>query len=279
VSGSSAHLGDPDTIRPSRIVYSTVRGYRPLAFDLYRAERGTRAICLYLHGGGWQVGSRAAGPGPLTPSSGRLFARMAAQGLAVASASYRLSGEARFPAQREDVMAACRHLMDNETLGLSGLPLVVWGVSAGGHLATLRALDQADPPVRAAVTWYTPTDLLAMPDDCEAAGGVPDIGEGSREGLLLGADPASVPELVHEASPINHVHPAAPPMLMVHGTKDRGVPHAQSERFVAAMLNVGGQATLRSVPDYDHMFTGMPDEQVDALVDECIAFLLLAADG
>ena len=46
------------------VVFSRPPGYRPLSLDLYVPDGPARGLCLYLHGGGWRVGSRSDGPGP-----------------------------------------------------------------------------------------------------------------------------------------------------------------------------------------------------------------------
>ena len=88
------------------VVYSVATGYRPLSLDLYVGDTDATAICVFLHGGGWRIGSRREGPGPVTADSGRFFHQMADRGLTVASVDYRLSGEAHYPAQLDDVTAA-----------------------------------------------------------------------------------------------------------------------------------------------------------------------------
>jgi len=123
------------------VVHTRVDGYRPLALDLYLPDAGATAVCVYTHGGGWRVGSRRSGPGPMSPTSSRWLERLAQQGLAVAAVDYRLSGEARFPAQSHDVAAALRWLRADTTFGLGSLPFTAFGVSAGGLLASLAALD------------------------------------------------------------------------------------------------------------------------------------------
>ena len=60
-------------------------------------------VVVYVHGGGWQRGSRRDPP-PLLDVD--FYDQIAAQGLAVAAIDYRLSGEAHFPAPLEDVRAA-----------------------------------------------------------------------------------------------------------------------------------------------------------------------------
>ena len=93
----------------SDVVYSALPGYRPLALDLHVGD-APQAWCVFLHGGGWRLGSRRDGPGPVGPDSQRFFDRMAERGLAVAAVDYRLSGEATYPAQLDDVVAACEFL-------------------------------------------------------------------------------------------------------------------------------------------------------------------------
>jgi acetyl esterase/lipase len=150
---------------------------------------------------------------------------------------------------------------------------VTFGVSAGGQLAALCALDP-DLPVRAAAAWYAVTDLLALPDDLDEVAPPADRGPGSREALLLGAPAADRPVLARAASPVAQVRGDAPPFLLLHGDADSAVPIRQSERLHAALTAAGASSTLELVPGYDHMFRGMPDDEVDALVDRTIAFLL-----
>ena len=122
------------------VVYAALPGYRPLALDSYVAD-APQALCVFLHGGGWRLGSRRDGPGPVGPDSQRFFHRMAERGLAVAAVDYRLSGEATHPAQVDDVAAACEFLAGpGGDLDVGELPLTLWGVSAGAHLAGLVTL-------------------------------------------------------------------------------------------------------------------------------------------
>ena len=86
--------------------------------------------------------------------------------------------------------------------GVAPGPVVLWGDSAGGHLALLAALTGTgldNTGVDGVVAWFPVTDLA-------------DLGDGddpqSREALFLGAPPAQVPDLAREASPITHVQPA-----------------------------------------------------------------------
>lgn len=93
-----------------------------------------RGALLFIHGGGLVVGDAATLDGrnqQLADDSGWL----------VAAASYRLAPDHRWPAALLDVSAAWRWLLDQrEALGLSGVPLVVYGMSAGAGLVAALCL-------------------------------------------------------------------------------------------------------------------------------------------
>jgi acetyl esterase/lipase len=262
------------------VVYSVVPGFRPLALDVYAGSEA-RAMCVFLHGGGWRLGSRRDGPGPTGPDSQALFHRMTDRGLAVASIDYRLSGEAHHPAQLDDVVAACRYLAgQGDELGVGGLPLTLWGVSAGAHLAALCALaSPVGDEVSAVSCWSAPSDLLALPDDVDAVGGTGDRGAGSRESMLLGAPLGDVPELAREASPVNHVAATTTSFQLVHGTADVHVPGAQSDRFAAALERAGAPVVLVRVEGADHFYRTIDHDRLVELVDASIDFLCDPAAG
>ena len=264
------------------VVFDAPVGFRPLALDLY-VPPAPSVVCLYLHGGGWRLGSRRTGPGAaarwMSPS---FFEYLAEQGVAVASVDYRLSGEARFPAQLEDARAAVTFLGGHrDDFGLPAA-LAVWGVSAGGQLAALLALDPGSDalPVRSAVCWYTPTDLDALADDIVEAGGTPDRSATSREGLLVGGPLDERRHLLASASPVTAVDGAGepPPFLFLHGAADLAVPPRQSTRLAEALTAAGGSATVELVAGATHMFPELDDEATRSVVDRSVRFMLDPAD-
>jgi acetyl esterase/lipase len=250
------------------VVFAEPPGFRPLALDLYVPATPAVGLCVYLHGGGWRVGSRRDGPVP------GFFRQVAGHGVAVASVDYRLSGEATFPAQAEDVAAALAFLArERDGYAVATDRTYVWGVSAGGHLAALAALSH--PGIDAAVCWYTPFDLDALAKDV----GDGDRSATSREGALVGAALDERPDLVAAASPVRRIRPGAPPFLLLTGDADRAVPHPQSERFAAALTAAGGRATLELVPGAGHMFSELDEAAARALVDRSAGFLLSVQPG
>ncbi|HLK76765.1 MAG TPA: alpha/beta hydrolase [Streptosporangiaceae bacterium] len=257
------------------IRYSEVLGFRPLELDLYLPPGldGPAPVVVYVHGGGWQRGSRRDPP-PLLDAD--FYDQIAAHGLAVAAVDYRLSGEARFPAALEDVRAAVDWVRENASAyGLDAERVFLWGDSAGGHVALLAALTGTT--VRAAVGWFPVTDMLGMPADVAEAGGVPDPGPDSREARLLGAPAASVPDLARQASPVTHAHPGVPPVLLVHGAADDLVPAAQSVRLAEALRRAGAQVELELVPGASHFWKGAGD--VAAIIARSIGFLRARASA
>ena len=120
-----------------------------IAGEWVRARRArSDAALLYLHGGGYVVGS---------PKSHRSLAAALsdASGLSIFSADYRLAPENPFPVAVEDAVAAYRGLLDS---GIAGSRLAVAGDSAGGGLtvATLVAARDAGLPMPACAVAISP---------------------------------------------------------------------------------------------------------------------------
>ncbi|MFI0350061.1 alpha/beta hydrolase fold domain-containing protein [Actinomadura sp. 9N407] len=242
------------------VEYAFRIGYRPLELDLYLPSAGRAPVVLFLHGGGWRRGTRRDFGHAFEDWRPSPFERIAAAGFAVASAGYRLSGEARHPAQLHDVRAAIDWLRAHgDEYGFDGSRIVAWGASAGAHLAALAALT--GPGIEAVVGWYGVYDLAAMPDPGDPS---------SRESLLLGSAVGDVPALAAEASPITHAHVGAPPFQLWHGTADRLVPLAQSERMAEALSSAGAPVELRRVEGADHIWRDAPD--VTAVFEKSLDF-------
>jgi monoterpene epsilon-lactone hydrolase len=108
----------------------------------------TDAVVLYLHGGGYCLGS--------LDSHRNLGGRIAiAAGCPVATLDYRLAPEHPFPAAVDDATAAYLDLL---ALGVRPEAIAIAGDSAGGGLtmATLLALRSAGAPLPAAAVCLSP---------------------------------------------------------------------------------------------------------------------------
>jgi acetyl esterase/lipase len=114
-------------------------------------------VMLYLHGGGYSIGSIDVHREPVS--------RMArAAGIRALVPEYRLAPEHPFPSQLEDAVAAYRWLLES---GYDPRRIVVGGESAGGGLtlSTLVALRDARVPLPAAAFCISPWTDLEMRGD------------------------------------------------------------------------------------------------------------------
>ena len=143
-----AHVRFPGgVVATPQVEIANFDGFRPVRMDIYAPSRRTRPrpAVLWVHGGGWSRGdSRTSGAYADWPG---VLASLAARGFVVAAVDYRLSGEARFPAQIQDVPAAIRHLRTH-------------AVELGIDPDFLRGLDPADEP-----RWTGPYLQKKLPQD------------------------------------------------------------------------------------------------------------------
>ncbi|MGY0020313.1 alpha/beta hydrolase fold domain-containing protein [Streptomyces sp. YJ-C3] len=254
------------------VPYGLVDGGRPLELDLWLPGPEAASpvpVVLFAHGGAWRRGRRDDMGARTRPWEPGPFERIAAAGLAVACVDYRLSGEANFPAPLEDLRTALRWLgIRADELGVDPRRTVVWGESAGGHLASLLALTHTDPPLAGAVVWYGPADLTTARPPFDPAA------PATMEALLLGAAPAAVPELAVAASPVRQAHADAPPFLVLHGEDDVMVPVSHGQDLAAALRAAGAPVELRTVPGANHGWTGLDEDGVEQIFTTSLEFAL-----
>ena len=118
-------------------------------------------VVLYMHGGGWILGSIF--------SHGRLARELAvAADAAVAFIDYTLAPEARYPVQIEQCYAVARWVTERgESHGLDSSRIAVAGDSAGGNMATvlcMMAKQRGDVNFVQQSTYYPMTDALTYED-------------------------------------------------------------------------------------------------------------------
>jgi acetyl esterase/lipase len=255
----------PNGVSMSEIVYSTIKGFRPLTLDLYQPQGKSdpRPVLVFIHGGDWVSGdSRHDSPFGDFPG---LLASIAAHGYVVASVNYRLAGDAHFPAALIDVKTAIRFLRAHASdYDLDGTRFAAWGVSAGGNLASMIGVTcgvaTLDPPssgtgtppsdcVEAVIDWCGLIDLETIYKDFDKP--MPRI---SFEGAFLGCEPARCPlEVAHNASPLTYINAMSPSFLIQHGDADTTVSVKQSKELYEALKAKGVPAELVIYPGVAHM--------------------------
>ena len=194
------------------------------------APAGGFPLVVFFHGGGWRSGD---------PYAYNWIARaFAEQGYATALVGYRLNEGGRFPAMLED--SAAGHPLRAGRCAearIDASRMVLSGHSAGAYNATMLTLDRQ---------WL-------------GREGVP---EGTVKGAVILAGPSdfypydkksSINAMSHwprwqDTQPVFFVRADAPPMLLVHGTKDTVV-RPRNSRILANRLTEAGVPTKAVLMD------------------------------
>lgn len=195
-----------------------------------------RAAVLFLHGGFWRHEYDRAHVGPLAVA-------LASAGLVAITPEYRRTGApgGGWPGTFDDVGAAVRTVPARVA---DGLPLLLAGHSAGGHLALWAGaqLAREGRPPRGVVALAPVADLtLAYQLDLDRG----------AVAALLGGGPVEAAGRYAAADPMSLL-PLGVTMVIGHGERDVQVPIELSRRFSAAARAAGDDVTLYEWPGVDH---------------------------
>lgn len=259
----------------ANVVYADASDRNVLDVYLPTLTEPAPALVLWVHGGAFRMGDKS-GPQSIDALLGA--------GFAVASMNYRLSAEAIWPAQLDDVTTAYRYLQDNAAaFGIDPDRIALFGASAGGFLVSTAgiALTADGMPPAAVVDWYGPVQFSTMDVDMEATGVARSTGRNdaadSPESVLIGATVAENKDLSDSIGPLAEIArlPAGvtlPPFLIMHGGVDTFVAPAQSERLRDAITAspASGGVDYVFLPEGGH---GSGSFQDAAATDTVITFL------
>jgi acetyl esterase/lipase len=230
----------------------------PCQWVTARGVRLDKAI-VYLHGGGFQVGSLA--------SHRELMAGLsAAAGVRVLGVGYQLAPEHRYPAALEDTLAVWGWLRAH---GYRPGDLALAGDSAGAGLAlsALLALqEQGQAPPAAAFLMSAWTDLTASGESYETRAAADPI---HQRPMIL----AMARNYLGKGGDANHplvsplmASPAQlrglPPMLLQVG--DRETVLSDSEAFARKAREAGADARCEVAPGMIHVFQQFPAQLREA---------------
>lgn len=247
-------------------------GQREMQLDLWKPKTASQPLpaIICIHGGGWYKGERS--------NMANLAQALAAKGFIAATISYRLSGEAKFPAAIQDCKAAVRFLRANAAkFGIDAQAIGVTGLSAGGHLAALLTTSggvkdlegdgghaDSSSAVQAGIAMGAQSDLES-----------PRIGELSGKPddpfyrTFLGDSQAAIPQTYALASPRHHLDKADPPLLFMAGELDDASTHADETRPDLEKLGIPTGLVL--IPQAPHAFLGQ-QKAFDTCVSNCVKF-------
>ncbi|WP_238422782.1 S9 family peptidase [Gordonia sp. 'Campus'] len=193
-------------------------------------------LVVLIHGGAWQS---ALGADIFEP----LAQDLAGRGMAVYNIEYRRVGSGGgWPTTFRDVASALDHVavVDREFPQIDTDDELVVGHSAGAQLAvwggTRHKLDDDEVGARPV---FRPTRVvsLAGPLDMVYAATHGD----DRIVTALGGTPRQIPQRYTMVDPIQNIDPDTP-VVAVHGTADRMVSPVNSQRYVDAVVEQGGEA-------------------------------------
>ena len=243
-------------------------GDRTLEMDIYRPKDawGKLPAVICIHGGGWAKGSRE--------SHGAMAQALASRGYVAATISYRLSGEAKFPAQIHDCKAAVRFLRAHAVeYGIDADHIGAIGLSAGGHLTALLATSGgvadlegnggsagSSSLIQAAVPMGAQTDFLSERTR-EVSAAEP---KGAIWQQFLGGTQEERPAVYRNASPLTHLDAGDPPCWFIAGEHDDASTHA--DVFRKQMNQYGISSGLTVIKGAPHGFIGKQvwfDQMVD----------------
>jgi acetyl esterase/lipase len=246
------------------IAYANFSARQKLDICLPSVGKGPFPVVIWIHGGGFAGGSKQD---PETALNLRSKTYLKNAGFAVVSINYRLSSEAKWPAQLEDMKNVVLFIRENASkYFLNPEKIGAWGASAGGHLAAMMGVALAKDEktrIQACVVWFGPTDFFNMDADMTLSGVSPKRGPmgaaNSPVSVLLGVQVSTHKAESDNASPVVKVNALdnntlMPQFLIMHGGKDSTIGANQSLRLHNAIISKFGseKSTYLFLPNGTH---------------------------
>lgn len=294
---------DPPVVPISRIADVSYGPLPEQVLDVLRSSGPSRhdGAIVYVHGGAWVGGDKDIS---ITPYARILEHLVADEGWTVFSIDYRLAANpdvagatgSPFPAALLDLNRAVRwvkaHAVD---FGVSPANVVVYGHSAGGHLAAMMgttwnepSLQAPDLPANLAVVSPRPAAVVTIsgPLDPAAWGDSNPDPTNLFSGTRAIAEFAGCPGALYSSCSLQQLHAldvstyadeADPPMYVTHGDLD-GIVRPEVQQPVVLRL----MAALPSSYVWYDLVTDGPPEERNHVLDRSVntaalqAFLRLA---
>ena len=269
---SISNYAQSDKIITHKDLLFAAIGSRVLSLDLYLpADKDNPPVIIWVHGGAWHSGSKDDPPLDFLPF-----------GYALASVEYRLSTEAKFPAQIKDIKAAIQWLRGHsDEYGFDADKIVVWGSSAGGHLAALvgttNGVKEFDPDyghhndqntdVQGIIDYFGPTDFLTILDQSTPHG--KDVRMPAMA-LLFGEPVGQDSTILKLASPVFQVDTSDPPLFIAHGNQDIQVPINQTIELIKIYEKNGLEVSFEILENAGH---GGKEFHSDGMKSKVLEFL------
>lgn len=197
-------------------------------------------LLIYIHGGGWKEGDKE------NSITKEYAVQLANSGLSAATIDYRLSKEATYPAQNEDVSCAVNFLVQNaEKYKFDTKKMILIGDSAGGQLAAMEAIYQHHTYL-GVIMAYGVSDLNEQITEKQDTNALSYLGSKATE-LAKSNSPAFAKSFPNTS------------FLLLHGTADSVVPVEESKKFANILKKNGVRVEFKAIPNAQHAFLGSGD--------------------
>ncbi len=226
-----------------------------VSLRIMRPKGPVKGVVLDFHGGGWVIGNAQM-------NDAFNVAMVNACNVATVSVDYRLAVTTPIADLMSDCLGAARWLLSDRCEEFTGLPVIVVGESAGGHLAAATLLSLKAWPdllrrVKGAVLYYGVYDLTGTPS-VRAAGPETLVldGPGMVDALrMLTPDSSDAQRRQPPLSPLYGDFAGLPPALLFVGELD---PLRDDTLDIAERWQPFAQVDVHLLPACPHGFIHFP---------------------
>ncbi len=257
------------------VVYRSIGGKKlKLDIAMPREQGSGRPAIMQIHGGAWIVGDKREQGWPL-------ISHLAANGWVCFNVNYRLSPAATWPEHLEDLKYALVWIREHaDEYGVDPNFIACTGGSAGGHLTAMMGLtandpeyqpgfEDADTSVQAAVPIYGVFDFTNRLGTMAKT-----FRTTMLEPWIIKAFFDEEPDKYRRASPLDRIHPDAPPFFIVHGDRDTLAPVEDARLFHDRLEAISRAPVLYAeLPGAQHAFDIFASPRTARMLDAVLRFL------
>ncbi len=235
----------------------------------FEADSSLRPTIVFFHGGGWISGQKEHF---LYES---FFLNFLKCGWNVVNVEYRL-GENTAPEAVDDALCAISWISEHsEDYHIDSKKIVLYGVSAGGHLALIAGLMNTVPEshpcaigdeinIGAIINWFGVSDIRKHYDY--------KIEKGLENTVLIWVGSHDeVDEISEMYSPVKYVTKSTPPVISIHGDVDGTVLYSHSETLHELLDELNVRNQLVTIENGRHM--GFTRNQFQFAYEQIFLFL------
>lgn len=245
--------------------------------DIYlpKEKRDSYPVVVHIYGSAWFSNSSKG-----MADIGTIVKALLDAGYAVVCPNHRSSGDAKWPAQIQDIKAVIRFIRgEAPKYKFDPSFVAVSGFSSGGHLSSITAATSGtksatvgretidlegdlgahtseSSEVSAACVWSGPIEFMTA--------FTPGV---APEEVLIGQSRDEAMDKYRTLSTTTFIDSNDPPFIIFHGEKDNVVPCSQGQRLFDALNEAGVKATLILEPEGGHGFNMYSDTNLSKMVE------------